>query len=154
MRRSPLCRLPQAVAFSLLLFFACHLDAFAQGIGPLQVTVSPHDAVICVDAAQTFTATYQPNSFCSGSPSYQWSVDGLILAGATSNTYTAQWSSAGTHTVSCTVTISSCQGSDTANVTVNTCSSGGCSITSCSITADPSSSCANQPVTFTAHAFD
>lgn len=66
----------------------------------------------CTGTSYTYTAS------ASGSVTYQWALNGTALVGETNATHTRTWSSTGTNTLSCTVTLTSTQCSTTVNQVV------------------------------------
>ncbi len=101
----------------------------------LSVTIAPGSATLDVGQSQTFTSTVTGGT----SPfSYQWYLDGSVVSGATSASWTYTASASGSHTVYVKVTDSAttpvCATSNTASVAVNAALS--VSITPTSVTLD------------------
>lgn len=74
------------------------------------IVTGPESFVFCItntnSESATYTATTDPE-ISSGTKTYKWYVDGTLISGATSSTYTRNYTKAdaGNHTVKCEVTV-------------------------------------------------
>ena len=74
-----------------------------------EVTVTgPEEYVFCITGSEsaTYTATTEPE-ISSGTKTYKWYVDGTLVSGATTSTYTHTYTQAdaGNHTVKCEISV-------------------------------------------------
>lgn len=106
---------------------ACATATVTDCGGSCSVTagISPSSVTLCLGVNQTFNASYSISGG-SGSPSYQWTIDGVTQPGTASSLTTA-FTTTGTHIVCVTVSVGACTPSTACStVTVNGCN--GCNV--------------------------
>ena len=89
------------------LLFLTSNAAFAD----VEASVSPATCTHAVNHSETFNANYTTancESTQNDTVTYQWSVDGAVIQGATGSSFTYTASVAGLHTIACTVTVGIC----------------------------------------------